>query len=187
MGEQVLADLERALRGGAPNVAPQQAAAELALSRAGARVLRRIIASSGASAELRAAALYGFVWGYAKSADLALVRRIFENEREAPSVRGQAAEVLGSQFDRYCRPGHRRHVRMVSALVRGLDDPSPEVRFWSIYALARPEHTWLLPKLEVMASADTAVCPGMWTLRQEALWAIRWITRPDLNCDPRTL
>jgi HEAT repeat protein len=145
------------------------------------------IAAPGAPAELREAAVHGFLWGYTRSADLALVRHVFENEREAPSVRGQAAEVLGSHFQRYCRPSHRRHARLVSALVRGLDDPSPEVRFWSIYALARPEHTWLLPKLELMAATDTASCPGMWTLRQEALWAIRWITLTDLHCDPRTL
>ena len=74
----------------------------------------------------------------------------------------------------------------MAAFVRGLDDPAPEVRLWSIYALAHPENVWLLSKLETMVN-DQATVPGMWTVRQEALWAIRWIRQTDPDCDPRTL
>ena len=186
IGAHELIALERAFRGGDSRCSPHQAAERLAESHVGARLLRRVIASSE-SPELRSAAVYGFVWGWAKSSDLALILRIFENESEHAVVRGQAAEALGSQFESYCRPGQRRHVRLIRSLVRGLDDAAPEVRFWSIYALAQPQHTWLLPKLEVMAATDKGECPGMWSLRQEALWAIIWISRADLDCDPRTL
>ena len=60
----------------------------------------------------------------------------------------------------------------VDSLVHGLDDPSPEVRFWSIYALVRLRERKIIPKLQHIAANDTAVCPGMWTLRQEALWGL---------------
>jgi hypothetical protein len=69
-------------------------------------------------------------------------------------------------------------------LLRGLDDSAPEVRFWCIYALARPEHEWLIPKLEAMRE-DSAVTWGGWTVGQEAEEGIRWIRGEDV--DPNSL
>jgi hypothetical protein len=82
----------------------------------------------------------------------------------------------------------RRDALAREAFLRGLDDPEPEVRFWSIFALAKPDNDWLIPKLESM-TGDPAPLPGMWTVGQEARWAIRWIRREgDMleRVDPRS-
>jgi len=63
--------------------------------------------------------------------------------------------------------------------------PPPEVRLWSIFALANPGNEWLVAKLETMTS-DPALVPGMYTVGQEARWAIRWI-RGDAHIDPEEL
>ncbi len=159
------------------------AADALARTREGARLLARVIRSPGPPA-LRQAAVYGFVFVRPSPALLVLLRQVFANPREDPEVRGQAAEALSA---RYKHRWQRRHQRLVEALTRGLEDPAPEVRFWSIFSLAHPWNRWVIPKLQVIAATDTATCPGMWTLRQEALWAIRWIEEQDLDLDPRTL
>lgn len=181
------AQLERALHGSDPELVPQRAAEALAKSREGTKLLAKIVASAESTA-LRAAAVYGFVWGNLHSPQFCLLLRVFEDSREHPSVRGQAAEAIGPRLHRLGkrRRHHLRYVRALLALVRGLDDPSPEVRLWSIYALADPENEWLIPKLTAMTT-DKAHVPGMWTVRQEALWAISWISAQDLDCDPRTL
>ncbi|HET9155167.1 MAG TPA: hypothetical protein VFN91_00790, partial [Myxococcaceae bacterium] len=85
------------------------------------------------------------------------------------------------------KPGRAHQLDQLArdALVRGLDDQEPEVRFWSIYALASPENAWVLPKLESMLG-DRALVPGWWTVGQEVGWAIRWIRREG-DVDPRTL
>jgi hypothetical protein len=169
-----LAALERALRGEDPTgLSPQEAAAKLARYRDGKRLLARVVTSPGPP-ELREAAVYGFVFGSVSAPHLVLLRRVFADPYEAPGVRAQAAEALGSQLSGFRHRWQRRYVRIVDSLVRGLDDPAPEVRFWSIYALVRVEERKVLPKLRSIAATDTAACPGMWTLRQEALWAIKW-------------
>jgi HEAT repeat protein len=181
-----LAVLKRALRGGDATLGPHEAATMLARYREGMRLLVRVVTSPGPP-ELREAAVYGFVFANLAPQHLVLLRRVFANPDEAPGVRGQAAEALGSQLSGYRHRWQRRYQRIVDSLMRGLDDPAPEVRFWCIYALVgMADERLLLPKLRVIAATDTAECRGMWTLRQEALWAINWIEgRPD--CDPRTL
>jgi HEAT repeat protein len=180
------AALELALRGADPELVPQLAAEALAKTWRGMRLLVSVIQSSGPH-ELRQAAVYGLVWGNLKAPQLHLLLRVFENTREHPDVRGQAAEALGPRLHGKTRRQRERrsHLRAVRALIRGLDDPAPEVRFWSIYALAHPENAWLLPKLEVMAN-DPAAC-AWGTIRQEALWAKNWILKRDQGCDPATL
>jgi hypothetical protein len=59
------------------------------------------------------------------------------------------------------------------------------VRLWSIFALANPENEWLVSRLESMTS-DPALVPGMYTVGQEARWAIRRI-RGDPDVDPEDL
>jgi hypothetical protein len=185
LSEQRLAELENALRGANTQLSPEWAAEALAKSREGRRLLIRLI-DSQESSKLRRAAIYGLVSGKLSSSEFNLLLRTFENSSEEPSTRGQAAEALGP---RVTFNGPRRHLRrrdLVArfAFERGLDDPAPEVRFWSIFALARPGNDWLIPKLETMAK-DKAMIPGMWTVGQEASWAMHWIRGEDV--DPKSL
>lgn len=180
-----LAALERALRGGDPELIPQHAAEALGKTRAGLRLLFAVMAARN-SPELREAAVYGLSWCRSKPPVRSLLLRVFEDPREGPRVRGQAAEGLGPYVQNQSprRKLQRRHLRLVRALVRGLDDPSPDVRLWSIFALAHPQNAWLLPKLAEMAN-DQAMVPGWWTVRQEALWAANWIQ--GIDSDPQKL
>ncbi|QRN97604.1 HEAT repeat domain-containing protein [Archangium violaceum] len=180
-----LAMLERALRGGDATLSPQEAADQLARYREGMRLLVRIVTSPGAP-ELREAAVYGFVFANISSRHLVLLRRVFANLDEAPVVRAQAAEALGWHLSGFRHRWQRRYRHIIDSLMRGLDDPAPEVRFWSIYALACQNDARILPRLRVIAATDTASCRGMWTLRQEALWAIHRL-ESDHDYDPRTL
>ncbi|OJH38789.1 hypothetical protein BON30_21420 [Cystobacter ferrugineus] len=144
------------------------------------------MASSPGAPEPRQAALYEFLFTNLASWHLALLRRVLANPREAPDIRGQAAEALGCHYARYRHRWQRRYRRLVETLEHGLEDPAPEVRFWSIYALTCMEEARVLPRLRLIAATDTASCPGMWTLRQEALWAIAQFEGRDID-DPRTL
>jgi len=136
----------------------------------------------------RRAAVYGFAWARdLRPEDFNRLLKIFEDPREDPGIRGQAAEALGPRVGRRVPAGkmRRRDALARVAFVRGLEAPEPEVRFWSIFALASPWNEWVIPKLESMTSDDAGI-PGMWTVGQEARWAIRWI-RGQGDLDPRSL
>lgn len=180
-----LAKLERALRGEDPDMDPHVAADKLAKYREGLRLLTQVISSPG-DPRLREAAVYGFVFANLAPQHLVLLRRIYANPREAPGVRAQAAEALGSHYSNYRHTWQRRYRRVIDSLVRGLDDPEAEIRFWSIYALAGHKDPRIRPKLQAIAENDTATVPGMWSLRQEALWALK-SGMDRVLCDPRTL
>jgi HEAT repeat protein len=85
---------------------------------------------------------------------------------EDPDLRGEAAEQLG--WDP-CTGALRRSV--VANLLAGLDDPAPEVRFWCAYALAMRQVRRALPRLRELAG-DTALPADLWTVGEEATWAI---------------
>jgi HEAT repeat protein len=136
--------LANALRGSNPELSAEWAADALARKRRGVDVLGRAIRGRK---PFRRAALYGFVWVRVwKARDFERVVEILEDRTEAPAVRGQAAEAMAGHIRRNLRSreARRRHERARAAL----DDPEPEVRFWSIYALASPENVDLLPLLE---------------------------------------
>jgi HEAT repeat protein len=179
--------LRQALHGDDAELPPEWAADALSRSREGRSVLREAL-GVGVAATTRRAAVYGFVWARKiRPEDFNRLLRIFEDRREDPGIRGQAAEALGPRVGRRMQPGkmRRRDALARSAFLRGLEDPEPEVRFWSIFALASPWNGWVIPKLESMTNDDSAI-PGMWTVGQEARWAIHWIGgRGDL--DPRSL
>jgi HEAT repeat protein len=122
-----------------------------------------------------------------KPEDFNRLLRIYQDPREAPALRGQAAEALTGRIDYRVMPGKMRRRDAVArqAFLRGLDDAVPEVRLWSIFALANPENEWLVSKLESMTS-DPALVPGMYTVGQEAQWAIRSIRREE-DIDPEDL
>jgi hypothetical protein len=179
--------LERELRGGeVPDLFPERAAYELSKTAKGRRLLERVLRSRS-PVRVRFAAAYGFC--YAQRLTISqreLLLRVFERRNEAPIIRGQAAESLGPRLysgtGKAVRTQFARRAR--EAFVRGLDDPAPEVRLWSIFALAQPCNAWLIPRLEQMRG-DSAMVPGMWRVGQEAGWAISWIRYQDLSLDPR--
>jgi hypothetical protein len=184
IAEQRLASLKRALLRMDRSFSPERAAEALANSHNGRQFLIRVIRSKEPP-EVRRAAAYGFVYGELQSSEFNALLGVFVNANEESAVRGQIAEALGPRINFSRRNRLRRRDWIArSAFVRGLDDPSPEVRFWSIFALARPGNEWVIPKLESMTSDRTPV-PGFWTLGQEASWAIHWINGEDL--DPHSL
>lgn len=82
----------------------------------------------------------------------------FRNKQETPSVRGQAAEGLGNH----------RHRPAFWDLVKGLNDASPEVRFWSTFALGELGDPRALPYLQNIAKRDKSKLRGWWSIRKEA-------------------
>jgi HEAT repeat protein len=88
---------------------------------------------------------------------------------EDPAVRGEAAEQLAWQ------PGTgtvRRNV--VTMLLAGLDDGAPEVRFWCTYAVATLGVRRAVPRLRELL-ADPATVDQLWSVSEEAAWAIMTI------------
>jgi len=181
-----LAALTHALHGRNPNLSPEWAADALARKRPGIEILGRAIRGRK---PFRRAALYGFVWVQTlRSRDLERIVEILEDRTEDAKVRGQAAEALAGRLrrDLRSRKAHQRHERARTALIEALGDPEPEVRLWSIFALASPDNADLLPLLEKLAQ-DAAMVPGLYTVGQEARWAMNWILRRDLDLDPPDL
>lgn len=95
----------------------------------------------------------------------------FENRSEEPKVRGQAAEGIGSILE--LTDGRRRQFkRATRALIGGLRDESPEIRFWCAYALGVMRAKAALEELRRVAATDTAMCPRWWRVADEAADAI---------------
>ena len=181
--------LRQVLYGAESELSPESAADALSRSPEGIKVLREALGSE-LPAGTRRAAVYGFVWvKKPTTADVKRLLRIYRDRAEPPDIRGQAAEALGPCVAPRRKAGRaqQRDARALArdALVWGLDDAEAEVRLWSIFALASPENEWLLPKLESMVE-DRALVPGMYTVGQEARWAIRRIRREE-DIDPEEL
>jgi len=176
--------LVRAIEGNDPALSPEWAAEALGKARRGVRYLCKIVASRDPS-QPRLAAVYGLASAELRSAEVNLLLRVFQDTSENPATRGQAAEALAGRirFDSSQGPLRRRDVVGRFALLRGLGDPAPEVRFWSIFALAQRGNDWVVPQLETMRD-DDAVIPRMWTVGQEAQWAINRISGGDPARDP---
>jgi len=96
---------------------------------------------------------------------------IYEGKRVPFEVRAQAAEGFANllaHVDRRTKPYHL----VLPALLHGLNDPSPEVRFWTCFALGNMRAKQALPQLERVAAEDDAVCPTWWLVKEEAEDAI---------------
>jgi HEAT repeat protein len=91
--------------------------------------------------------------------------RVVTDPAEPPEVRAEAVDALGNFDDE----------RVVPALLAQLGDPSPEVRFWAVFALGGLGGPEVVPELERVAETDDGVAPGWWSVRREALDAIRSI------------
>jgi HEAT repeat protein len=90
------------------------------------------------------------------------LRGVLTDQSQDPSLRGATAEALGASFAFDSTP----------ELIVRLRDRSPEVRFWSAYALGFMRAESALPELERLSSGDDAEVPGWWSVSKEAAWAI---------------
>ncbi len=135
----------------------------------GARARRgciRVLESAAAHAA-RYAATYALAFMRDDEAAGTLVGLVLDRD-EDPEIRGQAAEGL-EHSGRKGGPHRRLAVR---AAIRGLDDPSPVVRFWCAFALGAMRYTSAMPALKELARRDKTVCPGWWRVCDEAADAI---------------
>ena len=130
------------------------------------RTLRSVIRTlkRGKMALNRAAAAYALHLMHGRTA-VAALETTLQNKQEHPKVRGQAAESLAIT--------HRASSHRV--LLRNLQDPSKEVRFWCAYALAEMGDTDALAGLRKLAKEDQRIVKGFWSVSREATWAIRRI------------
>ena len=95
------------------------------------------------------------------------LERTVSASSESPRVRGEAAEAL-AYFHR--KESHR-------VLLRGLQDPSREVRFWCAFALSHTRDAKALLLLKRLATKDHRIVHGWWSVSKEATDAIRHIKK----------
>ncbi|WP_375759056.1 HEAT repeat domain-containing protein [Corallococcus exercitus] len=127
-------------------------------------------------AETRQAILYALAW-HTNQSLCELMAGILSDPREAPSVRGQAAEGIAYMIREIPTDSEKFKIA-VGALVAALKDPSPEVRYCSIFALGSTRHQPLIPVLEGLLGDHTEVPGWVGTIGSEAANAIERIS-PD--------
>ena len=118
-------------------------------------------------------AAYAFLWGRDRQAIPALVNCVCD-ESVYETIRGQAAEALirllpdpPAKDDRW--PSAE------AALLKGLDDPSPIVRFWCCFALGSLKSQKAIVPLEMLCRTDQALVRGWWYVHEEAEDALAMI------------
>lgn len=129
---------------------------------------------------VRREAAYALGWLNDEVATDGLLQTV-ANEKEDVIVRGFAAEALSNLFA-FGDQRKRNFKRAATALTSLLSDPAPEVRFWASFALGNMRYKGALPQLERLAASDTALCPGWWSVQDEAsdaLTAIHTGSWPD--------
>lgn len=155
--------LEQVLRGGAPAEILWEAAKALcALDRGGS--LFRELLTRGADAGTRRVAAYALGRLRETSAEEDLCR-VLDSVAEDPGVKGQAAEALG----------YLARESSLSCLLRAAHDPSPEVRFWTAFALGQIGSREAESVLEHLAETDHASVEGWGTVSAEAAMALETI------------
>jgi HEAT repeat protein len=100
---------------------------------------------------------------------------VLRNREEPPHLRGVAAEGLGNLFGGCFGGGDRRAATYDTAgqlLITTLDDPEPEVRFWSAFALGALRYRAAVPALRRRAHTDTGRSGNWWTVGEEAADAL---------------
>jgi HEAT repeat protein len=132
----------------------------------------RQIARSHSDAGLRKWAVYmlGFV-GEGRDLDLLLTAL----DDEDLDVRCHAAEAIG-----HLMSFRRNRRKAIPRLLQLLDDAEPELRFWSIFAIASIGDEREVPALERLLD-DRALVKGWWSVRREARWAIDRIRAGSRN------
>jgi HEAT repeat protein len=114
---------------------------------------------------VEAAYALGFMTGIKGTAAL---ESALSNKSENTKVRAFAAETLAHR--------HRRGSHAV--LLRNLQDPSREVRFWCAFALGQMREKKALPALSRLAECDHRILRGWWAVSKEAKDAIAEIEQP---------
>ncbi len=155
-----LADADISLRGEAA-----RSLGALGSRRAAGRLIQVMRGDPDAGVRMFAAHALGSVCG---TKSVSALREVLANQSEEAKVRGEAAESLGGCFASEAIPD----------LIAALKDQSPEVRFWSAYALGHMKAESALAALESLASSDHAVVPGWWSVAREAADSIE-IIRSD--------
>ncbi len=97
------------------------------------------------------------------------LERSVKNKSEHPRVRGEAAEALAH--------GHRKMSHDV--LLKGLGDPSKNVRFWCAFALGEMAERRAVPALKGLAATDKRIVKGFHSVAKEAADAIHNIQKND--------
>ena len=120
------------------------------------------LAQGAGETEQRAAAVYALGW-LRDSRALAPLVQVLRDSREDAQLRGHAAEALAYLGNRRAAP----------ALITTLDDPSPEVRLWSAFALGELGDRRAVAPLERLAATDVTPVPGWWTVGEEAREALK--------------
>jgi HEAT repeat protein len=138
--------------------------------------LERLLASHE-RAEVRAKAAWALGFHpQGPQATGSLLQTLGDRDEEA-DVRAHAAEALGHLADRLGE--HERDV--LGALLHSLRDASPEVRFWSAFALGNLGDEAAIPALELLAARDEESVPGWWSIRKEANDSIKQILLAKRN------
>lgn len=91
------------------------------------------------------------------------LERTVSDRTEHPRVRGEAAEALA----------HAHRPKSHDVLLKNLDDPSKEVRFWCAFALGEMAEQRAIPALNQLAATDKRIIRGFHSVAQEAKDALR--------------
>jgi HEAT repeat protein len=122
--------------------------------------------------EKRVAAAYALGFFHDRRAAKPLIH-VIRNRRASPRLRGQAAEALGYLL--MFRPDRMA----LSALLEEVGDPSPEVRFWAVFAIGQMGNRKAISILTKVSQKDKATLPGWWSIAREAKAAIRQIRKQN--------
>jgi HEAT repeat protein len=134
---------------------------------------------------VRIEACYGLAHRWTGKLPTSIFYPIVSSTEEEPSLRGYAAEGIGTRVGRR-RTGEAR--KAVEVLLPCLDDHSAEVRFWVVFALAGLDAKQALPKLRRLVRHDHANGPFGWSVSEEAKDAIYCLTKgrwPEIDASVR--
>ena len=95
------------------------------------------------------------------------LERTVESNTEHPRVRGEAAEALAHV--------HRKNSHDV--LLKGLGNPSKDVRFWCAFALGEMAEQRAIVALRRLVATDKRMVKGFWSVAKEAADAIENIQK----------
>jgi len=132
----------------------------------------------GRTPYVREMACYALAWMWFPELSPVFIKCL-RNKNESENVRGQAAEALGMLHSNP-DPGKSRLRRFriaENALINGLSDPSPTVRFWCCFALGGLRSKRAIEPLLRLKRFDRALYPGWWYVREEASDALDSIQR----------
>jgi uncharacterized protein (UPF0147 family) len=95
---------------------------------------------------------------------------LMSDTTQPSALRAQAAEAAAEKLE-YSETNESLRVAAETLLVDVLNDPQPEVRFWSVFGLGTLRTAAAMPVLRRLTS-DTALLPQWWTVGEEAVDAI---------------